>query len=267
MMGRFLLCFLVVILGAVGSLFADEMVRAAQSRLKEGKYYSGATNGNYDTDTAAAVTRYQIRNGLQITGKLDAPTRQALGVAASASAVEKPLPKIGEDVWRFLRKSEQEDIKRLMAEDSSVPKRSQSPAPAGAPPPPASPTLPDNDDRDRLRDYVAAFVLAGLDPEVGSETEFFADRVDYFGERGVTREKIRRDLEQYDNRWPERRFWLAGDLEITPINDQLKVSFPLRYDLRSGSKRSSGKVWKTLILEKTSTEDFLIVAVNERKAR
>ena len=125
--------------------------------------------------------------------------------------------------------------------------------------------MPANDDRDRLRDYVAAFVLADLDSEVGSETEFFADRVDYFGERGVNREKIRRDLQQYDNRWPERRFWLAGDLEITPINDHLKVSFPLRYDLRNGSKRSSGKVWKTLILEKTSTDDFLIVAVKERK--
>ena len=264
-MRRFLLCFLVVILSAVGSLFADETVRAAQSRLKADKYYSGAINGNYDSHTAAAVTRYQIRNGLQINGNLDAPTRQALGVAASASAVENPLPKIGEEVWLYLRKSDQKYyIKGPMAEDSSAQKRSQSPASTVAPP---SRTLLANDDRERLRDYVAAFVLAGLDPEVGSETEFFADRVDYFGERDVTRKRIRRDLQRYDSRWPERRFWLAGDLEITPINDQLKVSFPLRYDLRSGSKRSSGKVWKTLILEGTDTDDFVIVAVNERKAR
>src|SRR6187401_2932773 len=82
--GRFLLCFLIVVLGAVGSLFADETVRAAQSLLKTAKYYSGEINGNYDSDTAAAVTRYQIRNGLQITGQLDAPTRQALGVDAGA---------------------------------------------------------------------------------------------------------------------------------------------------------------------------------------
>ena len=61
---------------------------------------------------------------------------------------------------------------------------------------------------------MGAFVLAGLDPEVGSEAEFFADRVDYFGERHVAREKIRRDLQRYNDRWPERRFWLAGELEV-----------------------------------------------------
>ena len=178
-----------------------------------------------------------------------------------------PRPDLGEDVWRYLRKSDQAHIKRLMAEDASVPKRSKSPAPAVATPPPTSNALPASYNRDRLRDYVAAFVLAGLDPQVGSETEFFADRVDYFGERDVTREKIRRDLQRYDNRWPERGFWLAGDLVVSPIKDKLKVSFPLRYDLRSGSRRSSGKVWKTLVLEKTGTDDLQIVAVNERKAR
>ena len=30
---------------------------------------------------------------------------------------------------------------------------------------------------DRLRDYVGAFVLAGLDPRVGAEADFFADQV------------------------------------------------------------------------------------------
>src|SRR6476619_4657398 len=100
MMDRFFLC-LVVLLGAVGSLFADETVRAAQTRLKADQYYSGAINGNYDSPTAAAVTRYQIRNGLQITGQLDAPTRHALGVSATAPKV--PLPRCGQDVCRHLR--------------------------------------------------------------------------------------------------------------------------------------------------------------------
>lgn len=263
-MKRFLLYFLVVSLGAVCSLLADENVRAVQSRLKAGGFYFGEINGRYDSDTAAAVTRYQIRNGLQITGKLDARTRHALGVAAGEPEI--PLPRLGEDVWRYLRKSDQAYISRLMAEDASAAQRSKSLAPAVATPPPASNTSLASFNRERLRDYVAAFVLAGLDPQVGAETEFFADRVDYFGERGVTREKIRRDLQRYNNRWPERGFWLAGDLVVTPIKDKIKVSFPLRYDLRSGSKRSSGKVWKTLVLEKTGTDDLQIVAVNERKA-
>ena len=263
-MKRFLLYFLVVSLGAVCSLSADESVRAVQHRLKVGGFYFGEMNGRYDTDTATAVTRYQIRNGLQITGKLDAATRHALGVAAGESEV--PTPKVGEDVWRNLRKRDQAPINHPMPENVSAAKRSESPAPAVATRPPAPSSLPLGYNRDRLRDYVAAFLLAGLDPHVGLETEFFADRVDYFGERAVTREKIRRDLQRYNQRWPERQFWLDGDVVVSPIKDKIKVSFPLRYDLRSGSKRSSGKVWKTLILEKTGNDDLQIVAVNERKA-
>jgi Putative peptidoglycan binding domain len=271
-MKRFLLCFLFLSFGAAGSLRADENIRALQSRLKTGGFYFGELNGQYDSDTAAAVTRYQIRNGLQITGKLDAPTSHALGVSATAPKI--PTPKLGEDVWRYLRKSDQASIKRLMAEEATGPKptkrppaASTAPPPAEAPPPPPTTTDPANSDRDRLKDYVAAFVLAGLDPQVGAETEFFANRVDYFGERGVSREKIRRDLQRYNDRWPQRGFWLAGDLDVSSINDQLKVTFPLRYELRNGPKRAAGQVLKTLVLEKTGADDLQIVAVNERKAK
>ena len=79
------------------------------------------------------------------------------------------------------------------------------------------------------------------------------------------REKIRRDLRAYNRRWPERRFWLAGEVEVEPQADsRLRVTFPLRFELRNGSKRASGKVLKTLIVEVTG-EDLQIVSVNERK--
>lgn len=256
MMRRFVFYVLVVGLGAVCSLRADENIRAVQSRLKAGGFYFGEINGRYDSDTAAAVTRYQIRNGLQITGRLDAKTSHALGVAASAPEI--PTPKLGEDVWRYLRKSDQAYIQRLMAAEAKASGPTKQPH--------SSSTSPANVDRDRLHDYVAAFVLAGLDPQVGAETEFFADRVDYFGERGVSREKIRRDLQRYNDRWPQRGFWLAGELEVSRINDKLKVTFPLRYELQNGPKRAAGKVVKTLVLEKTGGADLQIVAVNERKA-
>jgi peptidoglycan hydrolase-like protein with peptidoglycan-binding domain len=271
MMKRFFLCFLFLSLAALGSLRADENIRALQSRLKAGGFYLGEINGTYDSDTAAAVTRYQIRNGLQITGKLDAPTSHALGVAAAAPKVR--TPKFGEDVWRYLRKSDQASIQRLLAEEakakpSKVPPASISPPPPAEGPPPAATAIsPASYDRDRLKDYVAAFVLAGLDPQVGAETEFFADRVDYFGERGISREKIRQDLQRYNNRWPQRGFWLAGELDVSAMEDKLKVTFPLRYELRNGLKRATGKVLKTLVLEKAGADDLQIVAVNEQKTR
>ena len=154
-----------------------------------------------------------------------------------------------------------------MVEDAAANRPKPKSSPPAETPPKTAKTLPLSLNHERLRDYVGAFVLAGLDPQVGSEVEFFADRVDYFGERNVAREKIRRDLQRYNNRWPERRFWLAGELEVEPINDRLRVTFPLRYELRSPSRRSSGTVWKTLVLEKTGDDDLQIVAVNERKAR
>jgi len=258
-MKRFFLCLLAVSLAGAGSLRADETVRAAQTRLKTGGFYFGEINGRYDSDTSVAITRYQIRNGLQITGKLDTATSQALGV--STAKTEVPLRGFGEEAWRSLRKTDQEYLNRLATEDARKTKIAKPPAVSNKPP---STTLA-NYDRERLRDYIAAFVLAGLDPQVGAETEFFAERVNYFGKPGVSRETIRRDLQRYNDRWPQRAFTLAGELEIISANDKLKVSFPLHYELRNASRHSSGKVLKTLLLEKTGVDDLQIVSVDERK--
>jgi hypothetical protein len=119
---------------------------------------------------------------------------------------------------------------------------------------------------DRLRDYVGAFVLAGLDPRVGAEADFFADRVQYYDQGVMSREQIREDLKQYAARWPQRRFWFAGEIMVKPQNgNRLQMRFPLRYDLRNGAQHSSGKIDKTLVLELVG-EDLQIVAVNEGEA-
>jgi hypothetical protein len=119
---------------------------------------------------------------------------------------------------------------------------------------------------DRLRDYVAAFVLAGLDKSVGAEAEFFADRVKYYDQGVMDREKIQQDLKRYDERWPERHFWVAGKINVEPQSEnRVRVTFPLGFKLRNGNKQSSGKVDKTLVLE-SAGDDLQIVTVNERKA-
>ena len=53
---------------------------------------------------------------------------------------------------------------------------------------------------------------------------------------------------------------------VEPQNgNRVRVTFPLRYELRKGAKHSSGKIDKTLMLEPAG-DDLQIVAVNERKA-
>ncbi|MDQ6765344.1 MAG: peptidoglycan-binding protein [Verrucomicrobiota bacterium] len=275
-MKRLIFLFFSLVLCGAGNLRADENTRALQSRLKDGGFYFGDVNGEYSSQTAAAVTRYQIRNGLEISGKLDAATAKSLGVATAPAGAT--VPPENSETWRQLRKPDRQFLERMAATESPSPAPRQAktiapPVGQGAPLAPAE-TLNSEADhaqtfvlsRERLRDYVAAFVLAGIDSHVGAELDFFADRVSYFNEGIVGRDRIQRDLQTYDRRWPQRRFWLAGQVEVEPRPDsRLRVTFPLRYELRNGSKHSSGKVRKTLVVEVTG-EDLQIVGVDESKA-
>jgi len=119
---------------------------------------------------------------------------------------------------------------------------------------------------ERLRYYVGAFVHAAGDPQVGSEADFFADRVKYYDQGVIDREQIRNDLQDYAARWPERRFWFVGNITIEPQRrNRVQVTFPLQYELRNGATYSSGTINKTLVLKPVG-DGLQIVAVNERKA-
>jgi peptidoglycan hydrolase-like protein with peptidoglycan-binding domain len=280
-------------------------VQAVQEKLRDNGLYFGEIDGAYSSELAAALGRYQIRNGLPITGQLDAETSKALGVKPAVTASSPNDQRQTSETWERLRKSDKQFPGKAVwrapspsanetGNTTGTPPRSAPAAtapdtqsaessPQESPPPgvqvpseneePASPppttvasSLASDISEERLRDYVGAFVLAGLDPKVGAEAAFFADRVQYYNEGMKDREKIREDLKRYDSRWPGRKFWLAGDITVEPQTDKrVRVTFPLRYELRNGGKRSSGKVDKTLVLERAG-DDLQIVAVNESKA-
>jgi hypothetical protein len=80
----------------------------------------------------------------------------------------------------------------------------------------------------------------------------------------MSREKIRQDLQRYAERWPERQFWVAGNISVEPQGEnRVLVTFPLEFKLRNGTETTSGKVEKSLVLE-AAGDDLQIVAVNER---
>ena len=272
----------------VGAGGAEENVRAVQSKLADEGCYFGEIDGAYSSDFSTALSRYQIRNGLPITGQLDAETSKALN-AKPAIGPSTATTEQSSETWRQLRKHERRKSTKAR-QSEPAPTETSSPAdnetppgtdtpiqttpvearssaestqPASAPPAAAS---AGEFSTDRLRDYVAAFVLAGLDKSVGAEAEFFADRVDYYDQGVMDREKIQQDLKRYDERWPERHFWVAGKINVEPQGEnRVRVTFPLGFKLRNGNKQSSGKVDKTLVLEPAG-DDLQIVAVNERKA-
>ena len=276
MTNRVLAFAVAVTFSVVASVSADDNVREVQEKLRDGGFYFGEIDGAYSSQLSAALTRYQIRNGLPITGQLDVDTSKALGAKPAVTTTPTDSEQ-SSDTWRRLRKGERQTVATTTARERSSAHTTETPGsgtgtlprtePASAPPATAPETSsPANGRRERLRDYVGAFVLAGLDPHVGAEADFFADRVHYYDQGVMTREKIREDLKRYAERWPERRFWLAGDIKVESENgNQVRVTFPLRYELRNGGKHSSGKVDKTLVLE-TAGDDLEIVAVNEHKA-
>jgi hypothetical protein len=227
---------------------------------------------------------------LPITGQLDAETAKALGAKPAVATSSANDQARTSETWQRLRKSAKEFLSKTERRATPVPSARTSenepaaPARAAASTPntataeaSAVESMPSQSaaaasssasefSTERLRDYVGAFVLAGLDPKVGAEAAFFADRVQYYDQGVMEHEKIREDLKRYDARWPERQFRLAGDITVEPQSDnRVRVTFPLRYELRNGKKHSSGKVDKTLVLER-SGDDLQIVAVNERKA-
>lgn len=94
--------FLVV---CVATLRADELTKAVQESLKNQGFFYGEVTGASGPETAAAVKRYQIRNGLEVTGTLTKETLEALDLAGDAPApaptpIEPPAPKRAAPVER-----------------------------------------------------------------------------------------------------------------------------------------------------------------------
>src|SRR2546423_4298722 len=91
--------FAVAILATVLGLDAlgDTAIQQAQETLKEQGYYYGQITGEKNADTVAAIRRFQIRNGLQVTGDLNEETLRALNSNTAASVqTATPAPRPNE---------------------------------------------------------------------------------------------------------------------------------------------------------------------------
>ena len=71
---------------------ADQVIESVQRKLKDQGFYYGEITGKKDTDTTAAIRRYQIRNGVQITGEINAETQRSLGLTSKPASTPPPRP-------------------------------------------------------------------------------------------------------------------------------------------------------------------------------
>lgn len=84
-----------IFFGSIALLRADQLVESVQQALKDQGFYYGEVTGEMNANVTAAIRRYQIRNGLQVSGQLNPETLQSLGIQSSAAApttATKPAP-------------------------------------------------------------------------------------------------------------------------------------------------------------------------------
>lgn len=62
---------------------ADDRIRDVQAELKTQGFFYAEVNGQNSPETSAAIRRYQIRNGLEVTGTITDETVKALGIGAA----------------------------------------------------------------------------------------------------------------------------------------------------------------------------------------
>jgi peptidoglycan hydrolase-like protein with peptidoglycan-binding domain len=75
-----------ILLASLATIRADEAIANAQQTLKDQGFYYGQVTGEKDNVTTDAIRRYQIRNGLQVTGELNDETIRSLHSSNAASA-------------------------------------------------------------------------------------------------------------------------------------------------------------------------------------
>ena len=76
----------VIFMGSMMLMRADQLVESVQQALKDEGFYYGEVSGDMNANLTAAIRRYQIRNGLQVSGELNDETLRALGIKSSGAS-------------------------------------------------------------------------------------------------------------------------------------------------------------------------------------
>src|SRR5437016_10647004 len=84
---------LAVALCVVCSVRADQTTQSVQQALADQGFYYGNATGEKSAETTAAIRRYQIRNGLKVTGDINPETLRSLNMTSSSVSSAQPAGK------------------------------------------------------------------------------------------------------------------------------------------------------------------------------
>jgi peptidoglycan hydrolase-like protein with peptidoglycan-binding domain len=133
------LLFAFASLALVVTATADDQLLNVQTLLKGQGFYYGDIDGQSTSETTSAIRRYQIRNGLEVTGSLTPETLASLGLKSSKSKAiaEVPQPKSPVNIRRdeSVEESDRNFLRREETKSQPSDFFAGTPAPAPAPAP------------------------------------------------------------------------------------------------------------------------------------
>ena len=188
------------------TLEAENGARALQNALKERGFYAAQPSGVMDEQTRAALKRFQIREGLNVTGEPDAVTLQALGKAAQTQTVSSQENDSVRERSQQVVTSDREFLHASRRWSGGYENQQRAPQPrrsSSAPPPVAEPPREHNDLRRTTRasseesdssqsasptavwqeaavQFVRGYLEAAQGPSPAAEIAHYAEHVDYF---------------------------------------------------------------------------------------
>jgi peptidoglycan hydrolase-like protein with peptidoglycan-binding domain len=239
-----LLCSLFYSRGA----FANEETRRVQEELRKRHLFFRDIDGRSSPEFAAALKRYQARQGFAVTGLPDETTLYSLGIGEPTSPAEgaADLPDVP-----------------VLKSDAALPELKPAPAPV--------PTKEQNagavtkaDIHAFLRRYFDACQTANPQEELA----FYGDRVAYFDHGAVDKTYIQNELVVYDQRWPVRRYSLGDSVRVVKNENFTIVKVRVSFEVANppNNRKASGKTDDTFSLAKRG-DSLEIVSIKEMRVR
>lgn len=266
-MRRIFSALLFVILGLGGSLRADETVRQVQEELRKRNLYFGDIDGRSSPDLENALRRYQSRKRFPVSGLIDGTTAASLKVKLAPSA--PPLPDTPVLKTDFAPQMAESQRAALEAEAEGVADPDLVPTP---PPPPAeAPSSSQDINPQRVTELVENYLRDSETDDVRAQTDpYFAYPVDYFVHGAKGEDFIVRDVSNYVQRWPERRYHLRGPVifAASENEDETNIQFEIAFEVENKKRRALAR-GRTLNYWTIRPEDgqLKITSIKEERLR
>lgn len=226
------LCF--VLIGTAAPLRADEKVRQVQEELRKRNLYFGNVDGQESPELSGALKRYQTRKGFAVTGSVDDETAASLHIQTTiASATTLPdVPVLRSDRASALPQAQRVALQKEGEENLDL---SPTPAPPAESPAPGQDLTPE-----RVTQFVEDYLRDGTTQDVAAQVRYFAFPLKYFPHGTVDERFMIKDVADYVQRWPERKYMLIGPVSFfaSGNEDETNIEFTISFDLRSKARKT-----------------------------